>query len=224
MTPRCILAFGFTMLAATLTPSGVVVAQESGSAARNGAWLGERPPGSSPKLFARGFVSTGMYERDTAWMPDGREIYWTVLAPVSQRGTIVASRMRADGSWSKPFVPVIFQGSSNLEPFITADGRWLWFASNRPLPGESESGDWNLWRAPREDDHWGAPRALPAPINLDGDEFYPSLTRDGTVYFTAERAGLERRGESGYGRQHRGPRVQRSRPAGWRLDSLWLIA
>jgi len=158
-------------------------------AARRGPWLGETPPGATPKLFAAGIVSTGMYERDTAWTPDGTELYWTVLAQVSQRGTIVETRMNSDGSWGEPFIPAIFRGSSNIEPFVTPDGRWLWFASNRPLPGESATGDWNLWRAPREGDHWGTPAALPAPINLDGDEYYPSVTRDGTVYFTAEREG-----------------------------------
>jgi hypothetical protein len=154
-----------------------------------GPWIGEVTPGEMPALFAPGIVSTGMYERDTAWSPDGREVYWTVLAPLSQRGTIVAASMGDDGSWGEPRVPRLFQGASSLEPFVSPDGRWLWFASNRPLPGETDTGDWNLWRAPREGDHWGEPEALPPPVNLDGDEFFPSLTRDGTVYFTAEREG-----------------------------------
>jgi hypothetical protein len=181
------LASIFILCLATIPLGALPAPSEPGQ--RHGPWLGEVAPGDAPALFAPGFVSTGMYERDTAWTPDGREVYWTVLAPLTRRGTIVAAKLGDDGSWNEPYVPPIFRGSSCLEPCVSADGRWLWFASNRPLPGESDLGDWNLWRAPREGDHWDRPEVLPAPLNLDGDEFYPSLTRDGTVYFTAEREG-----------------------------------
>ena len=138
MTRRHIVTIALAVSACLLPLDGIAGAQAPTSAVRKGPWLGETPPGTSPKLFAQGFVSTGMYERDTAWTPDGRELYWTVMAPVSQRGTIVAARMRDDGTWSRPFIPTIFRGSSDIEPFVTPDGRWLWFASTRPLPGETE--------------------------------------------------------------------------------------
>jgi len=200
LLPALVLLLGALAVHSGAASAGSVPAQ------RKGPWLGESPPDTTPALFAPGTVSTGMYERDTAWTPDGRELYWTVFAPLSQRGTIVTVRMSADGVWSEPFIFEMFPGFSSLEPFVTTDGKWLWFASNRPLPGETEPGDWNLWRAPREGDVWGAPEPLPAPINLEGDEFYPSLTRDGTVYFTAERDG-----------GHGGEDIWRSRPTseGW---------
>ena len=33
---------------------------------RAGKYLGQRPPGAQPELFASGIVSTGLYERDVA--------------------------------------------------------------------------------------------------------------------------------------------------------------
>jgi hypothetical protein len=102
---------------------------------------------------------------------------------------IVTSRQLDDGTWSDPQIPGMFVGHNSLEPFVTADGAWLYFASTRPLPDEPEPGDWNLWRAPRRGEAWGDPEPLPSPISGDGDEYYPSLTRDGRLVFTAERDG-----------------------------------
>lgn len=166
----------------------------------------QEEPGETPMVFAPGIVSTDLYERDLTFTPDGREVYWTVFAPADRRGTIVMARRGDDGGWGHPEIPPMFVGHNSLEPFVTPDGDWLWFASTRALPGETETGDYNLWRAPRDGDGWGAPEALPEPIRGEGDEYYPSLTRDGVVYFTAER-------DDGLG----GEDLYRSRP----LDGGW---
>ena len=155
----------------------------------SGAWFGETMPGLEPVVFAPGVVSTGRYERDIAWTPDGRQALWTVYAPADRHGVIVTSRQLDDGTWTAPEILPTFVGHNSLEPFVTVDGAWLYFASTRPLPGEAEAGDWNLWRAPRVDDGWGEPAPLPKPISEDTDEYYPSLTRDGRLLFTAEREG-----------------------------------
>jgi len=160
-----------------------------GTARPSGAWFGQPEPGLAPAVFAPGVVSTGRFERDLAWTPDGRQAFWTVYAPAERHGMIVTSRQLDDGSWSAPEIPPMFVGHNSLEPFVTPDGAWLYFASTRPLPGESDPGDWNLWRAPRDGEAWGEPEPLPPPISGDGDEYYPSLTRDGRLVFTAEREG-----------------------------------
>ncbi len=154
-----------------------------------GAWLGQPEPGLDPVMFAPGIVSTGRYERDLAWTPDGRQAFWTVYAPADRHGVIVTSRQLDDGTWTEPEIPAMFVAHNSLEPFVTPDGAWLYFASRRPLPGETEPGDWNLWRSPRVGDGWGVPTPLPPPISGDGDEYYPSLTRDGRLVFTAARDG-----------------------------------
>ena len=42
--------------------------------------------------------------------------------------------------------------------------------------------DWN-------GSEWGAPRNLGAPVNSDGDEWYPTVATDGTLYFGSDRTG-----------------------------------
>lgn len=151
--------------------------------APSGPWFGQDPPGPEPAIFAPRLVSTGGYQRDIAWTPDGRQVFWSLFAFGDRHGTIVTARQGEDGAWGDPEILPMFREHSSLEPFVSPDGSWLWFASQRPLPGEDEAGDWNLWRAPRAEDGWGDPE--PVSVGGDGDEFYPSTTRDGLLVFTA---------------------------------------
>ncbi len=170
------------LTALACAPSGVPIPQPPSP---RGSWLGQTVPGATPTLFAPGLVDTDLQQRDTAWSPDGRELYYSITH--GRGGTIVRLSQQADGTWSGPEIPTFLGADSALEPFITPDGRWFYFASPRPLPGETETGDWNLWRAPRADGGWGSPKPLPEPVNGPGDEFYPTLTRDGVLVFTAQR-------------------------------------
>ncbi|MBK8496879.1 MAG: PD40 domain-containing protein [Chitinophagaceae bacterium] len=60
----------------------------------------------------------------------------------------------------------------------------MFFSSNRPLSG-SEIKDFDIWVVEKENGKWGEPRNLGAPVNTKEDEFYPSITKTGNLYFTA---------------------------------------
>ncbi|MEQ1584322.1 MAG: hypothetical protein ABL895_00470 [Cyclobacteriaceae bacterium] len=136
-------------------------------------------------LLAEGFVSTPMNERDFALTPDGTEIYYTISTPQSGFQTIVFSRKDKNGKWSKPEV-VSFAGMfSDLEPAFSADGKKLYFASNRPLQGNQPK-DFDLWVVERKENVWGGPKNLGTSVNTESDEFYPSIAKSGNLYFTAQ--------------------------------------
>lgn len=142
-------------------------------------------PPSVVTLLAEGFVSTSMNERDFALTPDGTEIYYSISTPQSGFQTIVFSRKDKKGKWSKPEV-VSFAGKfSDLEPAISADGKKLYFASNRPLQGNQPK-DFDLWVVERKENVWGEPKNLGTSVNTESDEFYPSLAKSGNLYFTAQ--------------------------------------
>jgi len=147
-----------------------------------GPYLGLEPPGTSPELFC----ATALAERDTAWSPDGTQLFYSVFE--RGRGTILTRTEGPDG-WSEPEIAAFSGEFSELEPFITSDGAWLYFVSKRPRPGESEPGEWDIWRLPRSADGWGEPEILPLPVNNEHREFYPSLTTTGDLYFTSDRPG-----------------------------------
>ncbi len=161
----------------------------------SGDYLGQPLPGDEPELFAPGLVTTGIYTRDVAMTPDGSELYFGVLlGPVS---AIIETRRGPDGIWNEPEVAPFSRDSRffNLEPAIAPDGSRFMFLSTRVEgrePEEQEIRAWSnqdIWVMDREGDHWGSPYNLGAPVNSEASEFFPSLTRDGTLYFTRSSEG-----------------------------------
>lgn len=161
----------------------------SATAGEPAAYLGQTPPGTDPKLFAPGVVSTGMFERDIAISPDGGEIYFTVAGYRYAYSAISVVR-RVDGAWKAPEV-ASFSGSGggDGEPCLAPDGSRMLFYSTRPHPGSALPAPNDLWSAARAPDGWSAPVPLGPPVNTDGSEYFPSLARDGTLYFTRQPKG-----------------------------------
>jgi hypothetical protein len=152
-----------------------------------GPYLGQPPPGAVPELFAPGLVCTGMSERDVAIAPDGREIYFGVMS--GKVNTIMVTRLES-GHWTEPAVASFAADLRyfHFEPCLSADGKRMLFLTTRPTVGEETKPGWanqNIFAADRsEDGSWGEPYDLGAPVNTTGSEFFPSLTRDGTLYYT----------------------------------------
>lgn len=141
-------------------------------------------PPEKASVLAEGFISTVLNERDFALSADGNEIFYTISTPQSTFQTIVSSKRSTKGEWSAPEV-VSFAGQySDLEPVLSADGKTLYFASNRPITG-TEAKDFDIWKVTRTAQGWGTPENLGPVINTEGDEFYPSVAKNGNLYFTA---------------------------------------
>jgi ketosteroid isomerase-like protein len=160
-------------------------------AAWSGPYLGQKPPGAAPARFAPGLVSGGLDERDVAITPDGREIYFGLL---TGRGATILVTKLVDGHWTEPVVASFAADPTfmTFEPSLSADGNRMLFLSTRPTAGEEAKPGWanqNIFAADRRaDGSWGEPYDLGAPINTKDNEFYPSLTRGGTLYFTRGKA------------------------------------
>ena len=153
-----------------------------------GPYLGQRPPGMEPELFAPGFVSTGLDELNSVFSPDGMEFYFAV--DVGPRFALFVSRQEEAG-WSAPEVLPFARYHSAVDLAFDAAGERLYFCSNRPrVGGLHPEDDYDIWWTERgADKEWGEPRRLPDAINTPANEFYPSLTDDGTLYFLSSREG-----------------------------------
>jgi len=79
----------------------------------------------------------------------------------------------------------------DIEPFISHDGQKLYFMSTRPdlQNGETKGGDQDIWVVDRVGDGWSEPYNLGEPISSSMEEYFPSLTKDGTIYFTRQKNG-----------------------------------
>jgi Tol biopolymer transport system component len=173
----------------------------------------ERAP-AQLTIFGEGLISTAINERDFAISPDGKEIYFTIASPRSDFQTIVFCKQVKSGEWTKPEV-VSFAGLySDLEPAFSADGKTLYFASNRPVSGTGTK-DFDIWKVKRDNNGWGTPVNLGAPINTEYDEFYPSITKAGHLYLTASYKGQGRGREDIYRAEWKENKYQTPQP----LDS-----
>ncbi|HEX8307805.1 MAG TPA: hypothetical protein VF645_05235 [Allosphingosinicella sp.] len=94
------------------------------------------------------------------------------------------------GRWSEP-KPIRFSDArySDSDPWLTPDGRTLYFASDRATDGGPARKDLDLWRARRDRAGvWSAPEPLGPAVNGPGPELGPELHGD-TLYFSSARKG-----------------------------------
>ena len=144
-------------------------------------------------LFGENLISTPLYERDLAINPQGNEIIYTLGDYKQSRRALVVLR-KINGIWRKPEIMNISGIHQDIEPFFANNGNRLFFASNRPMDKDSTRNDYNIWYSDKIENVWTAPIALDTVINTRGNEFFPSLSEKGNLFFTATR-------ENGIGRE-----------------------
>jgi ankyrin repeat protein len=151
-----------------------------------GAYLGQKIPGLVPERFAPGTVSTEKNELNSVFSADGKEFYFAVQNGPMQ--WVIMVMKQENNRWSKP-VPASFSGQySDVDIFITPDGKKLFYSSNRPLKeNEAAKKDFDIWMVERSGEGWSKPSNPGSPVNSAEAEFYPSLAADGTLYFQSQR-------------------------------------
>lgn len=138
------------------------------------------------EVFGQDYISTPLYERDMAISPDGNQLIFT-LGNYKQTIRSLVSIKKIGDKWGEKEI-LTFSGKFNdIEPFFSVDGSKLFFASNRPMGEDSTRTDYNIWYAEQVNGRWHNPVALDTLVNGPGDEFYPSLSANGNLYFTATR-------------------------------------
>ncbi|MDJ0710957.1 MAG: hypothetical protein QNJ14_11220 [Woeseiaceae bacterium] len=138
------------------------------------------------------FDAGGQNKSGLTFSPDGRTAWWAEWdgewGGSDRTASAIYRSVRCNDTWSDP-IPAPFTGDySDDEPFVSPDGRWLYFVSNRPEGELDDTADANIWRYNLQDD-----RLEFLPVNSTGTEYSPVVTALGTLYFASDRAG-------GYGR------------------------
>lgn len=124
-----------------------------------------------------GVVSTAHSEVRGAIRPDGQRIVWGSTDRKGGAGGWDLWQARLiDGRWQQPEPLPINSASNDFDPLFSADGRWLYFFSNRP---GGKGGD-DLYRAAvQADGGYGPVENLGPGVNSRGDEWAPTPSRDG---------------------------------------------
>lgn len=97
--------------------------------------------------------------------------------------------LRVGDGWTEP-APAAFTDPRwrDSDPWLTPDGRWMYFVSNRPAPGRDPArDDLDLWRAPISAAGFGPLEHL-AAASSPGEELGPEL-HAGALTFNSTRAG-----------------------------------
>lgn len=155
-----------------------------------GDYLGMKPPGMTPEVFAPGALMMPYKPHGAlAFSPNGDELFYAYLAvPINAMWTM----KRVDGRWTSPSIASFSQPTSDADldgdPFVTYDGKRLYFRTCRESSagGGAARRDSDIWYCERTASGWGEPQNLGAPINTERYERSPAVTRDGTLYFVAE--------------------------------------
>ena len=119
-----------------------------------------------PIVFAPGIVSgKNSQEWGLDFAADGNTVYFTRRTAAGGPQKIYGSSRTEEG-WSSPKV-LPFSTDTDESPFLSPDGRTLYFASYRPMPGSPPLAkhDMNLWRVGLSPQGWGRPEPLPRNIN-----------------------------------------------------------
>ncbi|QEC75395.1 hypothetical protein FSB76_05335 [Mucilaginibacter ginsenosidivorax] len=143
-------------------------------------------PTDTPRFFAEGLLTDGLSNRDFAISPKGDEIFYTLQQPRFVTSTIL-HLVKNNGKWSKPQVAPFSGRYKDLEAAFSPDGQMVYFSSDRPTASNPVKKDFDIWRIKRKPNGtWTEPENLGPIVNTDKNEFYPSITHSGNLYFTVE--------------------------------------
>ena len=143
-----------------------------------------------PKLFAPE-IQTKYNNGPLCISKDLSTIYFTRNNPEGNSSDkiikleIYASQIKGDGEhWNEILVP--FRWNSNTyncaHPALSPDGTKLYFTSDM----KSGFGGMDLYVCKKEGDTWGEPENLGATINTQGNEVFPYIGENGTLYFSSD--------------------------------------
>jgi len=150
-----------------------------------GDYLGQTPPGIVPEIFAPGIISTAKKEQNGSFSPDGKEFYFTKV--LEQWDYVNFVMKRENNIWSEPVVSSIYKNYKGGEIFIALDGDKLFFRSSASMvSGTSRIPD--IWFMKKTDKGWSKAENLGLPVNTTNAEGYPTVSRDGTLFFFSDRS------------------------------------
>ena len=150
-------------------------------------------------VFAPGVVSSPFDEAVATFTPDGNTVYFA-------QGTIsmeICYSKRAGDQWEKPHVASVSGRWGDWDPFLSPDGRQIYFVSNRPLDTTGEKKfirNTHLWYAERLDGNdWSQPQCIKDSFNMDGiGNFAPTVSRSKDLFFYSPQRDKAGKGKSYY--------------------------
>ncbi|MBD5203482.1 MAG: OmpA family protein [Bacteroidales bacterium] len=132
-----------------------------------------------------GELNTELDEGVVSFSPDGTTMYLTLArrSPASDTSVEIYTSRRSDASWSAPqkFEIISDTISAVGHPAVSPDGQYLYFTSDMP----GGYGGKDIWRM-AVNERKGTLENLGPQINTPGDEMFPYMRNDSTLYFSSD--------------------------------------
>jgi len=153
-----------------------------------GPYLGQEPPGMTPEIFAPGIVSTPNYTEvlDTDISNKWRIHFYRDLP----ERTLELTTELKNGKWTPPSHAVYFTGPNCPDLSLIPDEKMIAIAANRSIDGDGISPNgFDIWVARETRDGGQQVRWLGPEVNSKRHDSWPSMTKNGTLYFYSDREG-----------------------------------
>jgi Tol biopolymer transport system component len=148
-----------------------------------GPYLGQKAPVDKAKIFLDGIISKYKEpEMCAAFTLDGKEFYFN--AYYEDTWAIFVTK-EVNGKWTKPEPLKFISDYTDRDFTMSPDGTKIYFGSNRPREeGGEKLKSLDIFFIERtQSGDWSEPKNIGAPINTDFGENYPSVARNGNLYF-----------------------------------------
>ncbi len=154
-------------------------------------------------------INTDYHDGPACLSSDGKTLYFTRVEYKKKKDFVNTAKIYVavgeDRTWGniKPF-EFNSDNYSIAHPSISHDNSKLFFTSDMP----GGLGGKDIWMCVKTGETWGKPVNLGPDINTSGDEMFPSIRKDGILYFSSN-------GLPGFG----GLDIYTARP----VDNKWLL-
>jgi WD40-like Beta Propeller Repeat len=140
-----------------------------------------------PEMIGEGVISTSQDEFGAMPDKDWTVMYFDRSIPAHYHYIMYLSRFE-NGKWSTPEVLPFSGEYRDSDPVISADGKTLYFVSDRPATG-LEKNSFHAWAVERTANGWKNLHSLEGPVNEKGNTEFVSFAVNGNLYFTSDRNG-----------------------------------
>ncbi len=160
-----------------------------------GSYLGMKRPGATPEIFAPGIlIHVHWPHTRLLFTEDGTEVFWSAASFYGNQERIWFMKQE-NGRWQPPQIAPFSIPGPHIDggPFLSPDGKRLYFQSTRPMENNVKPKAPGFWYVERQEKGWSKPKHVSLPINANAMIGFGYFSKNGTLFFHG--SGIE----GGYG-------------------------